>query len=189
MTPKPNLLLAAALVVSSLTALAQPVGQWDFNSGNLNATVGGSPLTYLDATTQAGVAFGTTTSFGIPDIGGVVANVAKMTEWNTPAGIGMPVASDANGGGSTVNQWTIIFDVLSPTTSDGKWRTFIETDGRVIEADADFFINPGNGIGISGQYDGRIDPNQWYRVAFAVDKVSGKICKYINGALVGIQNT
>jgi hypothetical protein len=188
MTPKPKLLLAAALLASSLSSIAQPIGQWDFNSGNLNATVG-SPLTYLDATTQSGVAFGTTTSFGIPDIAGTVANVAKMTEWKTPAGIGMPVASDPNGGGSTVNQWTIILDILSPTTSDGKWRTFIETDGRVIEADADFFINPADGIGISGQYDGKIDPNQWYRVAFAVDNVAGKIRKYINGALVGIQDT
>src|SRR5688572_25232809 len=186
MTPKPSLLLAAALAISGANSIAQPVGLWDFDSGNLNGTLGG-PLTYLDAGTQAGVAFGTTTSFGLPNIAGAAANVARMDQWNTPSGIGMPVAANASGGGSTVNQWTIVFDILSPTTSDGKWRTFIETDGRVIEADADFFINPANGIGISGNYSGTISPNQWHRVAFVVDNTITQIRKYIDGVLVGIQ--
>jgi hypothetical protein len=186
MTQKRSILLAAAVALSSLSSMAQPIGLWDFNSGDLSGTVGG-PLTYLDAATQAGVTFGTTTTFGIPDIGGTAAKVAKINGFVTPSGIGMPVASDANGGGSTVNQWTIIYDLLSPTTSDGKWRALIETDGRIINADADFFINPGDGLGISGTYDGKILPNTWYRVAFAVDSTAGLIRKYINGVLVGIQ--
>jgi hypothetical protein len=187
MTRKSSILLAATVAMSSLSSMAQPIGLWDFNSGDLSGTVGG-PLTYLDAATQAGVTFGTTTTFGIPDIGGTAAKVAKINGFVTPSGIGMPIASDANGGGSTVNQWTIIYDLLSPTTSDGKWRALIETDGRIITADADFFINPGDGIGISSAYDGKILPNTWYRVAFAVDSAAGIIRKYINGALVGIQS-
>jgi hypothetical protein len=186
MTPKPSLLLAAALAISSASSIAQPVGLWDFNSGNLNGTVGG-PLTTKDAATVSGIAYGTTTSFSLPNIGGSPASVAHMAQWNTPSGLVMPVAANASGGGSTVNQWSIVFDILSPIGSDGKWRTFIETDGRVIQADADFFINPANGIGISGNYTGTINPNQWHRVTFVVDNTLTQIRKYIDGVLVGTQ--
>jgi hypothetical protein len=42
-------------------------GQWDFKAGNLAATIG-QDMSYLDPDTQSRTAFGTTTSFGIPDI-------------------------------------------------------------------------------------------------------------------------
>ena len=49
-------------------------GQWDFNNGDLSATVGAA-LTNFDATVGTDTTFGTTTSFGIADIGGAPAKV------------------------------------------------------------------------------------------------------------------
>ena len=63
----------------------QVTGQWDFDFGSLAATVG-NPLQYLNPGYDNGgtgsnpnqTSFGTTTSFGIPDINGQVANVIKV---------------------------------------------------------------------------------------------------------------
>jgi len=52
-------------------------GQWDFQAGNLEATVG-EDLEYFDGTTgqtASKTQFGTTTSFGIADINGRPATV------------------------------------------------------------------------------------------------------------------
>ena len=47
-------------------------GQWDFDAGDLSATVG-KPLTYFTATAQQKTQFGTTTALGVADINGVPA--------------------------------------------------------------------------------------------------------------------
>ncbi len=76
-----SLNLLAITILASLfgvaTTLAAPTGQWDFDSGNLNATVG-SPLTYADANTTTSTSFGSTTSFGISDIAGSPAQIMKF---------------------------------------------------------------------------------------------------------------
>ena len=84
---------------------------------------------------------------------------------------------------------TLILDVLFPTESNNKWRTFIETDGRLIEPDGEFFVNTANGIGVSGSYQGVVLANTWHRIAFAVDQADGvnRIRKYIDGVEVGTQ--
>ncbi len=58
-------------------------GQWDFDQGDLRATVG-QDLQYGDATMPGQTSFGTTTSFGIPDLGGVPAKVMKYTRNESP---------------------------------------------------------------------------------------------------------
>src|SRR4051812_20316546 len=125
----------AACCIAALTAdrtQAQPVGQWDFNNGDLAPTTGSVPLTYLDAATQTGSAFGTTTSFGIADVGGSAAKIMKFGAFTAPSGYGMPVSAFANGGGTLVNDWTLVMDLLYPTSSDKKFRALIETDNRVL---------------------------------------------------------
>src|SRR5687767_2599064 len=106
----------AAVAIPGL-ALAQPTGQWDFNNGNLAATVG-DPLGYLDGPggqTAQNTQFGSTTSFGIPDIGGQAPLVMKFPA-NTNANLGysIPTPVAANGGGNFVNDWTLLMDVLFP---------------------------------------------------------------------------
>src|SRR5205823_2200516 len=93
-------------------------GQWDFNFGDLKATIG-KDLTYFDptfdgpaGTTDDKTTFATTTDMGVPDINGEVANVMRV-----PGGLDRRIGYlmdhqiAPNGGGTKVNQYTIIYDV------------------------------------------------------------------------------
>jgi len=194
-----NRKLQYALAIASVATALLPqavqgalIGQWDFNSGTLAGTVG-TAIAYADgpgATTQAGTSFGTTTALGVPDIGGTAANIMKFPAAVAPAGYAVTIGGASNGGGTLINQWTLIVDVLFPAESNNKWRSFIETDGGAIEADAEFFVNTANGIGVSGNYSGTVLPNTWHRIAFTVDQSDGvnQIRKYIDGVEVGVQN-
>jgi len=163
--------------------------QWDFDGGNLGATIGlaleyrGGPA----GNTATGTQFGTTTSFGIPGIGGVPAKV-MFTPPATNQTIGYLMRHGARPNGDVaatkVNQWTIIMDVFIPT---GGWHSFIQIDSLDNSNDGELFVNPGNGIGISGSYQGTIVRGQWHRVAFAVDMVQGIISKFIDGVNVNDQ--
>jgi hypothetical protein len=177
-----------SLTLFALSARAQPIGQWDFESGHLDATLG-SPLLYLDGSggaTEMGTTFGTTTYFGIPDINGAVAKVMRFPANTAPSGYYLPAPS-GNGGGNLVNQWTLIMDVLWPAGSASQLRALIETDNRIVTADADLFVSAAGGLGVSGQFDGQILVNTWYRIGFVVDTPNNQLRKYINGILVGTQ--
>jgi hypothetical protein len=162
-------------------------GQWDFNDSNLVATVGQN-LEYFNATIQADTSFGTTTSLGIPDIGGVPATVMcynpSVASWG---GYIMRHGAQPNGGGAFVNLYTIIYDIFYPPTSDHKWRSLLQTSTNNAN-DGDFFINDSsNGIGISGNYQGSVSANQWHRIALVVNLSIPQVSKYIDGTNVGNQ--
>lgn len=192
-----NRRLQYALATAGAVAMLLPhashaaiIGQWDFNSGTLAATVGGAPLAYGDGAggaTQTGTQFGTTTALGVPDIGGTAANVMKFPAATLPGGYSMPINAGANGGGTLVNQWTLIMDVLFPAESNSKWRGLVDTDAGAINADSEWFVNTGNGIGI-GSYAGVIQPNTWHRIALVVDQSEGvnRLRTYIDGNEVGV---
>jgi len=172
-----------------ITVTADVTGQWDFENGDLSATIG-SPLEYFDATVSAGTRFGTTTTLGIPDIGGTAAKVMEIPELNPMGGYLMRHGASANGGGAYVNQYTLIMDVLFPEASAGKWLVFLQTSTGNAN-DGDFFANTSGGIGISGNYQGTLTANAWHRVAFAID-LSGPgpapiVAKFIDGVKVGEQ--
>lgn len=186
----------SSLVVTQWTfvviKVSQPRGitaHWDFDGGDLAATIG-QPLEYRDGaagTTAAGTRFGTTASFGIPNIGGRTAKVMATPAADTrQIGYLMRHGARPNGdvAATKVNQWTIIMDVLIPT--DG-WHSFIQIDSPDNSNDGELFVNPGNGIGISGSYQGTIVRGQWHRVAFAVDMTQSVISKFIDGVKVSDQ--
>lgn len=178
-----------AAILTVITVTADVTGQWDFENGDLSATVG-SPLEYFDATVGAGTRFGTTTALGIPDIGGAVAKVMEIPELNPMGGYIMRHGAAANGGGAYVNQYTLIFDLLFPEASATKWLAFFQTSPGNAN-DGDLFANATKGIGISGNYQGQLLPNTWHRVAFAFD-LSGPgpapiVAKFIDGVKVGEQ--
>src|SRR5882672_2735861 len=158
--------LKKSLTLAGLTAVALSfemcshaaiTGQWDFKAGNLNATIG-ADLGYLDAATQTGTLFGTTTALGIPNIGGQVTNVMGFPKLTDEfGGYSAPHGAVGNGGGGNVNQYTVIMDVLFPTNSSGKQRTLFVTDmgGEVL-------INAGDALAISGGiFGGNVSPNVW----------------------------
>jgi hypothetical protein len=169
----------AVLTVNPAPA-AIVTGQWDFNQSNLLATAG-QPLQYFDATVQADTSFGTTTSFGISDIAGQPANVMyfapSVGSWG---GYIMTHGIAPNGGGTNVNQYTLIIDLLSPSSSTA-YRALWQTDPSNTDIDADAFINPANGVGISQQYDGEVTPEIWHRVVLAFDLTKRELGKYLDG--------
>jgi hypothetical protein len=193
-------------VLTVISPLVPVTGQWDFNAGNLAATCG-RDLEYYDISVQTNTSFGTTTSFGIADIAGQPAKVMKFTPTSGNAGgAGANPTTDAwggykmfhgaapNGGGTNINQYTLIFDVLYPSTSDHSWRAIIQASTNVVTGgdDSEFYINDGgNGIGISSIYDGNITPDVWHRIALAVDTTGPGLHpvveKFIDGVKVGEQ--
>jgi hypothetical protein len=164
-------------------------GQWDFDHGTLAATIG-APLEYLGGPggpSQAATQFGTTTSFGIPDINGVPATVLRFAGATTSSlGYNMSHGAVPNGTptAALVNQWTIIMDILM--AENNEWFSYIQTDGS---GDGDLFKDPSGGIGIGGNYQGAIGSMEWHRVAFALDMTGDApvISKFIDGVKVSDQ--
>jgi hypothetical protein len=169
-------------------------GQWDFNNSNLVATVG-NDLQYYDATVQADTTFGTTTSFGIGDIGGQPANVMhfvpSVAAWG---GYKMFHGATKNGGGAYVNQYTVVYDLYYPSSSHATWRSLFQTaTGNNNDGDV-FLQNTANsGIGISSVYQGVVTPDTWHRIAFSFDLAGPGpfpvLVKFIDGVKVGQQTT
>ena len=194
----------AALTVFNPFVLV--TGQWDFNS-NLLASCG-QDLQYYDISVQTNTTFGSTTAFSISDINGQPVVVMKFTppsgnsgspganpSTSAWGGYKMFPGAQANGGGARVNQWTLIFDMLYPGASDLSWRAVIQasTNATTGGDDSEFYINDGDGIGISGIYDGNITSGTWHRIALAVDMAGPGphpvVAKFIDGVKVGEQTS
>ncbi len=165
-------------------------GQWDFDRGDLRATVG-SDLEYLGDTTNI-------TSFPSMNINGHLARVMAFGSNAITQGFYMRHGARPNGGGHFVNQYTLIMDVNYPTTSSGEWRALFQTDlFNHAGNDAEFYLgNSGslpdaNGLGADGQFNGLLAPDTWYRMAFAVDLTAPagqQLTKFLNGVKVGSQS-
>lgn len=175
--------IAAVLILKpGLPVRAAVTGQWDFNSGNLSATVG-TALAFRGDTAAA-------TTFTTATIGGQTAHVMSFPATTPSQGYIMTHGIAPNGGGTDVNQYTLILDVMFPAASSGQFRALLQTDPGNGN-DGDLFVNPANGIGISGDYAGTVQPDTWHRLAFVVDlaAASGKLRKFIDGVQVGTQDT
>lgn len=194
-----HIMIAALLACGATAALGQKTtGHWDFDGGNLNATVGQNGQYYLvppapSGNTQSKTSFGTTAAFGIGNIGGVVANVMRVQDLGSNEGYGLFPVSGPNGGGAFLNQYTLIYDVYYPATSTNTFISFGNTN-ECNTNDQDFAgrrdFADGWGVGISGIYEGKITVDTWHRVGFAVDLANGAgptMRKYIDGVLVGTQ--
>lgn len=173
-----TLALAIGLTASVEGAVT---GQWDFNSSNLTATAG-IDLAYFGDTEAV-------TSFTTATIGGSTAVVMNFPAATATQGYIMTHGIAPNGGGSYVNQYTLIMDIMFPTASSDTFRGLFQTSTANAN-DGDLFVNGGNGIGISGAYSGLILADTWHRVAFVFDLTlpSQTLRKYIDGLEVGTQN-
>jgi hypothetical protein len=178
--------MRAFLTLTFCLLLSQSVsaaitGQWDFNGGDLTATVG-TAMDYRGDTSDS-------TVFTTATIGGETANVMQFPGTTASQGYIMTHGIAPNGGGTLVNQYSLLMDLFFPSTSSGAWRALLQTSPANAN-DGDFFVNTGNGIGISGDYAGVINADTWHRVAFVVDLTleSERVRKFIDGALVGTQD-
>jgi len=184
-------LCAVGVMEEQSIAQWNPLGEWNFNSGDLSAAFGGDPLQYADGPggdTAAGTLFGTADSFGISRINGTDVNVMKFPASSASMGYLMPNPVSGNGAGSLVNNYTVIMDVLYPTNSAGRVRPLLQTDDQVITPGADIVVDSSDAIGEPpGPFHGSIQPNVWYRLGFSV--TDGNIDEYINGVKVGSHST
>ncbi len=179
-----------AAVLTVINPAVFVTGQWDFLNGDLTATCG-RDMEYYDLTSQADTSFGSSASFGLPDLGGMPTPVMHFTpsvaRWG---GYKLHHGAAPNGNGAYVNQYTLIFDIYYPPGSDGTWRSLWQT-GTGNSNDGDIFVSPENGIGISGRYDGFVSGSAWHRIAIGIDLAGPEqapmMTKFIDGVKVGSQ--
>lgn len=168
-------------------------GQWDFEFGDLGATVGTS-LAYFDptfdgpaGTTDDPTQFGTTTDLGVPDIGGVPASVMRVPgTLDRRIGYLMYHRIAPNGGGTRVNQYTLIMDVLISATGSGAASMLqVSTTNNTANDDGDLFWQGNNfGQGTDGYIGtGQFTAGEWHRVVAAYDMAATPpvVVKYVDG--------
>jgi len=164
-------------------------GQWDFDAGDLRATAG-ADLEYVADTASF-------TTFPVLNITGLPARVMAFGANSVSQGFYMRHGAKHNGGGKFVNQYTLLMDVMFPASSSGLWRTLFQIDPfNHPDNTAEFYVGnnaslpDANGLGAESQFNGTLQPDTWYRIAFAVDLAapSGQqLSKYLNGVRVGTQ--
>ena len=178
-------LAMAAAAQADITAGLK--GLWEFNdAGDLTKATAGNDL-ILGGTGQSAVA-------GIDGSDGAVA-VELGTYYQCEHGIA------ANGGGDYVNEFTLLFDVMYPEESAGKWRAFYQT-GYEPYNDSEYFIHPADeswGVGDLGYTENATvgewysSHSTWYRAVLTVNLDNDPDVAfhdlYINGELKGDHKT
>ncbi len=155
-------------------------GQWDFNQGDLKATVG-TDMKFLGDTA-------TKTTFETVNVNGASGNVMTFPAANVTEGYLVFHGAKPNGGGTNVNVYTLVMDLLWPSASDATFRALYNTDTNNLQ-DAVMFVNPDNAVGVNNDYAGEMLPETWYRLALVVNlnETNSTITKFLNGQNVEIQ--
>ena len=180
--------LFALMVFLSLGGRSYAVDSvWNFD-GDLSATSGSAVMQYRGSI-EAMTDFGTTNSYNLPPLygGDGSSNVMAFpgfSEGDTSS-LGYSIT---HGVGELVSEYTMIWDVLYPETSDIALRGLCQTNVANRD-DGDLFVAgyPWGGIGAAGRYHGVIKPGEWNRIAITRDE-DGTMRKYINGGYVGEQD-
>jgi hypothetical protein len=199
-----SMMAAACLIAGGKTAYAQTVTeQWSFKGFDANgmfSTVAGvnTGTGTLKATGLSGTDVGW--AFGTSSIDGVTTTVANF---QNASWLAWTTNFAPNGGGSYVNQYTVIMDVYfapAPTISpqDGYTSLLQTASSNPSGNDGDLFIKSTGGVGISGDYSDTgnstvFNYNAWNRLAFTVDTTqtasataTNTIDIYINGKLQNV---
>lgn len=169
--------------VSNATTAAV-TGQWDFNRGDLSATIG-TPLAFFSEATRQSTQFGTTRDFGLPDIGGQPALVMAVPgDVSRDIGYVMTHGIAPNGGGTLVNQYTLIMDIYVAPEGPGA-AALLQIDSLDNTNDGDLFWQGNNfGQGTDGYHGtGQFTAGEWHRIAIAYDMaaVPPVAVKYVDG--------
>jgi len=160
--------ILALMCSSALASYPQPVGLWQFNdAGNINLATLGSNLTEVGSHTFV---------TGIDATDGAIYDPLS-SYFICNHGIA------ANGGGSYVNEWSLMMDIKIPASSFGQWICLYQTNINNSN-DGDCFIAGDGTIGVyeTGYSTNHIESDKWYRVVISVD--NGSFYKiYVNGIL------
>jgi hypothetical protein len=167
------------LIIISLQAISQTwpaslAGRWTFDNTSdlLNATVGNDL-----------VLTGTHSAVAGPTVSDGAVAIDAGSYYTCTHGIA------ANGGGSLVNEYSIMFDVMIDNPQE--YHCFFQTN-EANSNDGDVFINPYSQIGITATgYTGfSLKANEWYRIVVTVD-LGSSLRYYVDGKLVldGVSQT
>lgn len=154
-------LLVMTLALQVQANVPEPKGVWEFNAPDpISATVG-APLEIVGSAQSAA---GVTTDDGAMTIGEGSYFVCRH-------GIA------PNGGGTNVNEWTLLIDFSYPLSSmsdpPNGYNDLFQTDPTNAN-DSDWTINSSGGIGIgavgySSAYNYTTQSNTWYRMVVVID--------------------
>jgi hypothetical protein len=132
------------------------------------------------------ITFEQTDGVTVPHPNGGPAAFARVPAFTSPAdGLALTLTGvTANGGGTAVNRFTFIFDVLMPGGLN--WMPFFNTNPANAN-DSDFFVRGDGAIGIGAlgyAPAGSFQPDTWHRIAFTADLAAGEVAYYIDGTQV-----
>jgi hypothetical protein len=190
---RPSRLLAVAvgLLLPATARLFAASYEWTFDNGDLSTSLGNGTMTYADGATTAGLTSFGTTGGGVPNIGGQTAQYMHVPAF-AAIGNGYHLTfndTGPNGGGSYVNNYTIIFDVLVPSPWPLDYIVPFFNTAPDNSNDGDFYLYGDGEIGIGGggySAPNTMTPDTWYRVAFVNHGTS--LSYYVNGVFAAAQN-
>lgn len=173
-------LFVPALFLAVAASAAQY--EWTFNDATLATIFGNGSMTYRDAATPGLTTFGTTDGTTVPHIGGQPAQYMRVPALAPANGYLLTLDDTApNGGGSYVNQYSIVLDLYSPGAPN--WQALFNTE-PANSNDADFYVGADGSLGIGAlgySPAGTIAQDTWYRIGFTADLGAGTVSYYVNG--------
>jgi hypothetical protein len=177
----------AAVAIACGTALGAQF-EWDFNDTLAPSLQSGGVATmnYFNEVTTAATTFGTTGG-AIPNPAGGPSGYVYFPGNSIGNGLGGYTISytgvPANGGGSYVNNYTMIWDLYIPSLG---WTALMNTAPDHAN-DADFYVGSDGSVGIADlgySSPSLVAAGQWYRVAFVQDQTHNLSLYYLNGTQV-----
>ncbi len=156
---------------------------FDQPSFSISDGTAGSVFGYFNDTASV-VQFDTVSNFGLNGMSGGDRTVMRFPAFGPTEGLQFNPNVAANGGGTFLNQYTMMWDVY---IDKWEWMSLYQTNATNVN-DGELFIRPSDGaIGISGVYDGVVERDRWNRIGVTVDLSLGnaRMRKFINGTLVG----
>lgn len=193
--PAPTSSLSGALLFAACAlaaTLCHPlIAQTTIRFDSLTPTVTGPGSIAYRGTTQSTVSVGTVSSFGLNAMLGGDPTVMSIPAFTSSQGFKFNTGvSSGNGGGTYINQYTMVFDMYWTSNPASGYESLFNSDGN-NNTDGDFFRRSSGTIGIgtaSPAYFGNAALNQWNRVAFTVTNISATqttIGVYLNGTFLG----
>jgi hypothetical protein len=177
--------------------------EWRFTNADLSAALGNGVMTYADPSTTPGLtSFGTTDGSTVPHINGSPAKYMHVPAFTLYTDGYRLQFNDSgpNVGPTNINCYTLIFDMLVPSspvwsdwvvpyfnTEPYNYDTWPSTDPHNGDNDADFWLTGTGEIGIGGGgYSGAntITADTWYRIALVTDLRANTLTYYVNGTNV-----
>jgi hypothetical protein len=178
------IIFATAAILAGNLQGATLAGLWEFDDDSAlgKASVGNDLVLGGTHTYHASLADDSATALNgaITTVGGTASYLKALH------GI------SANGGGTLVNQYSIVVDLFSPVGSRGNYRAIFQTAATPTTNDADYFINPtGDTLGTTawGYSGSAIDETKWNRLVITVDLTQAggasapKYRTYLDGSL------